>query len=342
MKIETLNVEEMDNQLSIIEENHKTSLLSIHENMEKLISDCEQIVVLEDDKESYDKAVELKRIVKKTHVSIENKRKELKQPLIDYGKRLDKFVTTIYEPLVKAEKLVKSKMEAYEIRQEKLKQERKQKELEEQKIKEEIDAKLVTLQSTLGKINLAKSKSELDAIMTYLDDLDLKSFGERSAEAGFISNQLKMTCTMAYKLFADEQIKVDNKPIGSPIPDISELKTESISPKTIVVEETNDVIPTKTIVEKSLAEEVVEQFDVISPPVETPKIEFTELSDDEIIQAIGDVSLSVFDQANSFLMDLVYSNLSEKYKGKYIKKDTLDFIALQSVVRLGVYLTKKN
>ena len=75
------NVEEMETQISVIEQSHKQQILSIHENMQQLVYDCNAIVVTEEDKEAYDKAVELKRLVKKTHVAIENKRKELKQPI---------------------------------------------------------------------------------------------------------------------------------------------------------------------------------------------------------------------------------------------------------------------
>ena len=114
---EVAKLEHIENEISIIEESHKSAILSINENLTQLVSDCLTIVVGED-KESYEKAVELKRIIKSTHVSIEKKRKELKQPLIDYGKRLDKWVEEIYNPLVNAEKIVKKKMENYENLQE--------------------------------------------------------------------------------------------------------------------------------------------------------------------------------------------------------------------------------
>ena len=104
MKNEELNVVVMDNEISVIEENHHNAILSIHENMQQLVADCNDIEVVEDDKETYDRAVELKRVVKSTHVAIEKKRKELKQPLIDYGKRLDKWVEGIYS-LVKTKQL---------------------------------------------------------------------------------------------------------------------------------------------------------------------------------------------------------------------------------------------
>ena len=122
MKNELSKVGEIESEISIIEQSHKSAILSIHENMQQLINDCLSINVSEDDKETYDRAVELKRVVKSTHVSIEKKRKEVKQPLIDYGKKLDKWVEEIYTPLVNAEKIVKKKMEVYEAKQELLKQ----------------------------------------------------------------------------------------------------------------------------------------------------------------------------------------------------------------------------
>ena len=79
-----VNVTQMNNDLDVIEENHKNQILSIHENMAELIERCNSIQVFEDDKESYDDAVELKRYVKSVHVSIDKKRKELKQPIIDW------------------------------------------------------------------------------------------------------------------------------------------------------------------------------------------------------------------------------------------------------------------
>lgn len=111
---EVAKLEHIENEISIIEEIHKSEILSINENLTQLVSDCLTIVVGED-KESYEKAVELKRIIKSTHVSIEKKRKELKQPLIDYGKRLDKWVEEIYNPLVNAEKIVKRKWRTMRI-----------------------------------------------------------------------------------------------------------------------------------------------------------------------------------------------------------------------------------
>lgn len=199
-KVELVMAEDMDSQIQIIEKTHQQQIIEIHENMDKLVNDCLTIEVKEDDKASYDRAVELKRVVKQTHISIEKKRKELKQPLIDYGKRLDKFVATIYAPLVNAEKIVKKKMEVYEKRQEKIKAEKKLQEEQENLKKKQIEDSLLYLQSKLGEINSAKSKEELDSINDYLNSVDVESFGDKSGEAGFILTQLKMTCNMAYKV----------------------------------------------------------------------------------------------------------------------------------------------
>jgi hypothetical protein len=90
MKNELSKVGQIESEISIIEESHKSEILAIHENMQQLVNDCLTIEVDEDDKQKYETALELKRVVKSTHVAIEKKRKELKQPLIDYGKRLDR------------------------------------------------------------------------------------------------------------------------------------------------------------------------------------------------------------------------------------------------------------
>lgn len=207
------NVEEMENQLSTIEKSHQTEILSIHENLEQLIYDCNELIVPEDDKVAYDRAVELKRLVKKTHVAIENKRKELKQPIIDYGKRLDEFAKKIYEPLKKAELLVKQKMESYERRQEEIKLARKIEEEQKQREAEMIESKLRNLNSMLERINGASTTSELNEIMAYLDSVNISEFGEKSGDAGFILSQLKLTCSMASRFIESQQLLVKEEPV---------------------------------------------------------------------------------------------------------------------------------
>jgi len=181
-----LDVTLMKNDLDVIEQNHKKEILSIHENMAELIEQCNYIQVFEDDKTSYDNAVELKKYVKSVHVSVDKKRKELKQPIIDYGKKLDAFAKEIYEPLVQAEKVVKSKMEIYEIKLEKIKAEKKSKEEEDLIQAELIENKIRELNLILGHINEAKSKRDLLEIEKQLEKIDVNSFGKKSADIGFV------------------------------------------------------------------------------------------------------------------------------------------------------------
>lgn len=241
MSNEVEKVGQVESEISIIEQSHKSAILSIHENMQQLINDCLKINVSEDDKETYDKAVELKRVVKATHVSIEKKRKEVKQPLIDYGKKLDRWVEEIYTPLVNAEKIVKKKMEVYEAKQEKLKQERKVVEEKQQQEELELENRLKSLNAQLEKINSAKNKQELKDIEIHLDSIVIAEFGSKSNEAGFILNQLKLTCSMASRLMKDEEEKPVEAPKmqTTPITDnfLDELKGMSSEPtKKVVIE----------------------------------------------------------------------------------------------------------
>ena len=241
MSEELSKVGQVEGEISIIEQSHKSAILSIHENMQQLINDCLSINVSEDDKETYDKAVELKRVVKATHVSIEKKRKEVKQPLIDYGKKLDRWVEEIYTPLVNAEKIVKKKMEVYEVKQEKLRQERKVVEEKQQQEELELENRLKSLNAQLEKINSAKNKQELKEIEIHLDSIVIAEFGSKSNEAGFILNQLKLTCSMASRLMKDEEEKPVEAPKmqTTPITDnfLDELKGMSSEPtKKVVIE----------------------------------------------------------------------------------------------------------
>ena len=313
------NVEEMESQISVIEKTHKDEILSIHENLEKLVYDCNAIVVTEDDKEAYDNAVELKRLVKKTHIAIESKRKELKQPLIDYGKRLDEFVKKIYEPLKQAENLVKQKMEVYEGKQEQLKRERKLEEEQKQRENEFIDSKLRNLNSTLEKINTATKKSELDDIMAYLDAVVLSEFGERSAEAGFILNQLKMTCSMASRLIKEEEpiVEVIKENLGEPIPETS-------------IEENTEQAPFEWKLDDISAEEIKE--------------EVIELSDDEILSLVDECSILPFNFQKeiitiieNYAQNVIYNHYP---RNKKINKEVVDLILKETVNRVGVKLSK--
>jgi hypothetical protein len=308
MKNELSKVVEIESEISIIEESHKSDILAIHENMQQLVNDCLTIEVSEDDKQSYETALELKRVVKSTHVAIEKKRKELKQPLIDYGKRLDRWVEEIYSPLVNAEKIVKKKMEVYEAKQEKLKQEKKV--IEEQQKNEELELenRLKSLNAQLERINLAKNKSELKEIEIYLDSIVISDFGKKSNEAGFILNQLKMTCSMASRLMKDEEELIVEAPKmeSTPITDdfLNELKEMSNEPaKKVVIE--NETQDTQEVLIKN--EEGI--FEEISIPVNQPANESKKASDEDVINIIDHISIDTLPFVNNLIIEKTNSIL---------------------------------
>lgn len=362
------NLEQMENQISVIEESHKMAIMSVHENVEKLINDCVSIEVYEDDKKSYDTAVELKRIVKNTHVSIEKKRKDLKQPLIDYGKRLDEFVKTIYEPLKKAELIVKGKMEAYELRQEKLKNERREIEAENQRKKDIIESNLKSLQGQLEKINLAKTKQELDVIVSYLDTIDLKEFGDSSADAGFILNQLKMTSTMAYRLL-DSQAKIvelDKSTLGEPIPEVIPEAVIEVAPEVIpelIPEAIPEVVVESPIVEPSFdwdnpTEETLtfeepsvaipnvsenDNFESIfaSETAQEKPIENKSLSDDDFLSIIDNSSLEISKSVEELIGNRLLNYISMNHPKVDVSVEIHKRLVLETCKRISVILSNK-
>lgn len=194
--------------IQTLEENSKADLLSIHENMNGLIERAELISINIDDVESYEDAVNLKRVIKSTHVAIEKRRKELKAPIIDAGKRLDEFAKCIYNPLKEAENLLKQKMLPYEQEQERIKQEEKLAKEKEQQEKDALNEKLMQLNSILPEINSCKNKKEVEQIENKLSQINPKDYGERSDEAGFILTNLKTTCMMIKKSLPDDSQEV--------------------------------------------------------------------------------------------------------------------------------------
>jgi hypothetical protein len=340
MKNELLKVEEIESEISIIEQSHHSAILSIHENMQQLINDCLTISVIEDDKESYDNAVELKRVVKATHIAIEKKRKELKQPLIDYGKRLDRWVEEIYTPLVNAEKIVKKKMEVYEAKQEKLKQERKLIEDEKQKEELQLELRLKNLNTQLERINSAKNKAELKEIEIYLDGIVISDFGAKSGEAGFILNQLKLTCSMASRLMKDEEeIPVEApKMETTPITDdfLNELKEMPNEPiKKVVIE--NETQDTQEVLIKN--EEGI--FEEISIPVRVPANEPIKASDDDVISMLDKVSADVMKDVISLIDERTKSFLSNTEAFQNLDfSEHKELIYSEVKKRVGILLNK--
>lgn len=219
---------QMEKEISVLENIVKESLLSIHEDMNGLILKANNTKVAINDKDAYDTAIELKREIKNTHIALKKKKEDFKKPVIAYGKRIESFTKEIYEPLVSAEKLLVSKIAPYTDNQQKLKDaELLKKEQEEAKHKA-VEDKLFELNSTLAKVNQCKIKSEVDAVEDYLNNTKLTDFGDRSDEAGFIINNLLMTCRM-YKNSLPETLEVE-KPIEVKTPIQSkELGSSSIT-----------------------------------------------------------------------------------------------------------------
>ena len=340
-----LNTDIMQSEISVIEQNHHNEILSIHSNMKQLIDSCNSIEVSEDDRDSYEKAVELKRVVKATHVAIEKKRKELKQPLIDYGKRLDRWVEEIYNPLVQAEKLVKKKMETYEARVEVFKQEKKIQEEESQQEEIRLDNKLKNLNSQLEKINLAKSKAELKEIEIYLDSIAISDFGKKSNEAGFILNQLKMTCSMASRLLKDEEIipvqapKMESTPITDDF--LNELKEMPIEPvkKVVIKDEVQDQQEVLIKNDEGIFEEISLPIteDVFFENPTTNKIE--KASDDDVIEVLDFISSDVINKVISLIDE--NTEMTLKKSERYINLDFSEhkeLILLEVKKRIGVLL----
>lgn len=344
MKNEVLKAELLDNEISVIEQSHKSAILSIHENMQQLVNDCLTIQVTEDDKEIYDRALELKRVVKATHVAIEKKRKELKQPLIDYGKRLDRWVEEIYTPLVNAEKIVKKKMEVYEAKQEELKKQRKIEEEEKQAQEQKIEEKLKDLNSILGKINSAKSKNELTEINTYLDEINLSEFGKKSDEAGFILNQLKLTCSMVFRLMKDEEEKPVEAPKLESTPitdDLLEGFKESIPEPAKVVVIENEVADISTEQKEDVQEVLMKNDEGIFEEIKIPIYTSKRATDDDVINIIEYISNETIPFVINLIIEKTTSliNNSEAF-------NQLDFSERKELIisevkhRIGILLKK--
>jgi hypothetical protein len=339
-----LNTDIMQSEISVIEQNHHNEILSIHSNMKQLIDSCNSIEVSEDDRDSYEKAVELKRVVKATHVAIEKKRKELKQPLIDYGKRLDRWVEEIYNPLVQAEKLVKKKMETYEARVEVFKQEKKIQEEESQQEEIRLDNKLKNLNSQLEKINLAKSKAELKEIEIYLDSIAISDFGKKSNEAGFILNQLKMTCSMASRLMKDEEIPVEApKMETTPITDdfLNELKEMPVEPikKVVIQDEAKDQQEVLMKNDEGIFEEISLPIteDVFFEEPKSKKLE--KASDDDVIEVLDFISSDIVKKVISLIDE--NTEMTLKNSERYVNLDFSEhkeLILLEVKKRIGVLL----
>jgi hypothetical protein len=242
--------------------------------------------------------------------------------------------------LVNAEKIVKKKMEVYEAKQEQLKQERKLIEDAKQKEELQLELRLKNLNSQLERINSAKNKSELKEIEIYLDGIVISDFGAKSGEAGFILNQLKLTCSMASRLMKDEEeIPVEAPKLETtPITDdfLNELKEMPNEPtKKVVIE--NESQDTQEVLIKN--EEGI--FEEVSIPLSVPANEPIKASDDDVISMLDNVSANVINDVISLIDERTKSflNNAEAFQN-------LDFSEHRELIysevkrRVGVLLNK--
>jgi hypothetical protein len=320
----------MENDLSVIEQNHRNQILAMHENMQELIQKCQDIQVFDDDKASYDNAVELKRLVKNVHVSIDKKRKELKQPVIDYGKKLDAFVKEIYEPLVEAEKLVKFKMAGYEARLEEIKEERKKQEELEKEHEIMLENKIREINNLLAEINSATSKQELIAIENILDAIDINSFGKKSADVGFIVNQMKLTCSMAMRTFKDEVETVENKnSIGEEIPeDISIFLAPRENVQKVLIKDENEISLPINQSEFNPLDNV--QEDVLQ-----------RMNDNEIFDFVNDTLNKIYTSVQDSIVYKIKSELSIYHHAEKKNVKEHEELLIEAIVnRIGIKLNE--
>ena len=213
---------------------------------------------------------------------------------------------------------------------------------------ENLKDKLKNLNSILGQINSASSKNELNEINASLEKVILSEFGKKSDEAGFILNQLKLTCSMALRLMKDEEEKpvIAPKLETTPITDdfLKELKEMSAEPtKKVIVEENKSENFTGGNYE------AVTSFDSIKEPIvvdekvldTNSEQELTDISDDDILLFIGEISSNLIPKilplitgySNDYLTNVKDKNISEFQKS---------FIIEESLKRVGALLLKRR
>ena len=226
----------------------------------------------------------------------------------------------IYEPLIEAEKVIKSKMEKYEARLEKIKEERRREE-EELRLQEQLlEQKIQEINMFLVEINSAKSKQDLINIENKLDAIDINSFGKKSAEIGFIITQLKMTCSIAMRLFKEELIA------EKPSEDLIEKNTQEVLIKN----------------EEGIFEEFsfpVTEFN----PLENVQDFVEQMTEDEIIETINNVYKAI----QPFVLDDIISRIKiQLYLLSDLDNKNLEehreMIIEQVMIQLAILITKKS
>jgi hypothetical protein len=251
--------------------------------------------------------------------------------------------------LVNAEKIVKKKMEVYEIKQEKLKQERKLIEDAKQQEQLQLEIRLKNLNAQLERINSAKNKAELKEVEIYLDGIVISDFGVKSNEAGFILNQLKMTCSMASRLMKDDEEVIVEAPKleTTPITDgfLNDLKEMSNEPvKKIVIE--NEVDNSISEIKSEEVQEVLIKneegiFEEISIPINNHVKELLKASDEDVLSFLDKVSANVLTDVISLIEGRTKSFLSNEEPFKNLDfSEHKELIFSEAKKFVGVLLSK--
>lgn len=312
-----------------IEKFHKEELLEILPDFDDLMKEGLGIVISLDDKESYDIGKSVWQKTRNICIAIDKTRKKWKNPSLETGRNIDKFANDLRNPLLPIVDKIRAGMKLYEDKQNESKLADKKKKEDDAKKEAELTEKVKALQLYMPRINICKTKEEIEAIEKELADIDLnEEYGSKSGEAGFMVTQIKMMCDMAKKA-----VKVPD-PIPEPEPEkveskVEEVKKESITPNANfenkeVVENTNPKPSiTETVKEKGIATLDLETKEEIK---ETPKTKTVDISGNGELN-FGDVS----DVQNGLVVE------KKEEPKKYFSKEDIDYKLKNSVIPCAMY-----
>ncbi len=188
-----------ENKFETVDDSYKFEVFSVYEEMFQLISECENYSI--NDKQSYDQAEELKRKTKKVHIAIKEKGDEVLEKRRIETRDIKSFIVAVYEPIRDAELLLKEKMDTYKKLSKQAYHEGLTTKEKEKKNNVLLDEKLRELNSKLREINEAKDIDTLNEIQSYLNEVNVKDFENKSHEAGFILIQLQSNLTVTKNRF---------------------------------------------------------------------------------------------------------------------------------------------
>jgi len=168
---------------------------------------AENLVVPLGNADLYKEAKNVRKELKSTISSIEKKRKELKEPVLIAGKRIDAYAKELKERLKVGFDAVDVKIKKYEEERDRKKREEKEAKEREIAKAERINQMLHDLNAYLPKINACETKSELEAIQKEIEAVVPSEFGEQESQASFIRMNLLDTCTIVSARLPESVVK---------------------------------------------------------------------------------------------------------------------------------------